>query len=114
MNPQEVLVNAQQAMSVRRVFGDPIQVGDTTVIPAAVVGGGGGGGARGTEESGVGFGLKAKPAGAYILKNNRVCWRPAVDVNKIVLGGQLVAIAAILVIGPGLRAWCGRQKTTSV
>lgn len=110
MNPQEVLVNAQQAMSVRRVFGDPIQVGESTVIPAAVIGGGGGGGGRGTEEGGVGFGLKARPAGAYVVKNNRICWRPAVDVNKIVMGGQLVAIVGMLVLGPALRAWCGREK----
>jgi uncharacterized spore protein YtfJ len=114
MNPQEVLVNAQQAMSVRRVFGDPIQVGDTTLIPAAVVGGGGGGGGRGTEEGGVGFGLKAKPAGVYSVKGDRVCWRPAVDLNKIIMGGQIVAITALLVLGPAVRAWCGRQKTTRV
>ncbi|HEY7791838.1 MAG TPA: hypothetical protein VIC33_15090 [Vicinamibacterales bacterium] len=111
MNPQEVLVNAQQAMNVRRVFGDPIQVDGATVIPAAVVGGGGGGAARGESEGGVGFGLKAKPAGAFVVKDGRVAWRPAIDVNRIVLGGQIVAITAILVLGPALRAWCKRGKS---
>lgn len=110
MNPQEVLANAQQAMSVRRVFGDPIQVDGATLIPVAIIGGGGGGGARGAEQGGVGFGLKAKPAGAYVVRNGRVCWRPAVDANRIVLGCQVVAMAAIFVLGPAIFARSWRRK----
>jgi hypothetical protein len=36
--------------------------------------------------------------GAFFLKDGKVSWRPAVDVNKIVLGGQVVAIVALLTI----------------
>lgn len=49
------------------------------------------------EGSGGGFGFSARPAGVYVLRNGQVSWQPAVDVNKIVLGGQLVLVAALLV-----------------
>ena len=49
--------------------------------------------------SGGGFGVNARPSGAWIIEGDTVTWKPAVDVNRIVLGGQLVALAAILVTG---------------
>jgi len=36
-------------------------------------------------------------------------WRPAIDVNRIILGGQLVAITALLTIGPPLVRWLSRR-----
>jgi uncharacterized spore protein YtfJ len=108
MDPQLVLTGAQDALTARRVFGDPIQADGVTLVPAAIVGGGGGGGARGTAEGGVGFGLKARPAGMFVVRNGEVSWRPAVDVNRVVLGGQLVAITALLVLRPVLVKWLGR------
>ena len=36
----ELLGGAQDAINVKRVFGDPIETEDVTVIPAATVGGG--------------------------------------------------------------------------
>jgi Na+/glutamate symporter len=47
----------------------------------------------------VGFGLGARPAGVYVIKNGEARWRPAVNVNLIVAGGQLVAIAGLLALG---------------
>jgi hypothetical protein len=45
---QEVLAQARDAMSVKRVFGEPYEKNGVTVIPAArVQGGAGGGAARG-------------------------------------------------------------------
>jgi hypothetical protein len=32
-----------------------------------------------------------------------VVWRPAIDVNRIVLGGQVVAVVALLVLRSVLR-----------
>ena len=32
-----------------------------------------------------------------MIRDGEVTWRPALDVNKIVLGGQLVAVVALLV-----------------
>ena len=40
----------------------------------------------------------AKPAGVYIISGDDVRWQPAVDVNRIVLGGQIVAIALFLTL----------------
>jgi hypothetical protein len=31
-----------------------------------------------------------------VIRGDDVVWRPAVDVNRVILGAQLVAIAAIL------------------
>lgn len=92
-------------MTARRVFGDPIEVGGVTVIPVARVGGGGGGGSSPNDQGGVGFGLNARPAGVYVVRDGTAVWRPAVDVNRIVLGGQLVAIAAIWALRPLLLRW---------
>jgi uncharacterized spore protein YtfJ len=106
MDPEHVLSTAQEALSVRRVFGDPVQVDGTTIVPVARVSGGGGGGGRGTEEGGAGYGLNARPVGVFVVHDGDARWRPAIDVNRVILGGQLVAIAAIAVLGPSIvRRW---------
>ena len=99
MDPQQVLTGAQDAMTARRVYGEPYQQNGVTVIPAASVVGGGGGGGDSEGNGGGGFGLTARPAGAWIVKGDSVRWQPAVDATKIALMGQLVAIAAILTVG---------------
>ena len=58
-----------------------------TLIPAAVLRGGvGGGGGRraGERGEGGGFGLIARPAGAYVIKDGVVRWRPAFDLNRTI------------------------------
>jgi len=47
--------------------------------------------------SGGGFRVSARPAGVFVLREGQVGWRPAVDPNRMVLGGQVVAIVALLV-----------------
>lgn len=97
----------QDTLTVRKVFGEAYERDGTTVIPAATIrGGAGGGGSRrggsGAEDQegeGGGFGINATPAGVYVLSAGKIRWVPAVDVNRIVLGGQLVGLAAILVTG---------------
>ncbi|HEY1330758.1 MAG TPA: spore germination protein GerW family protein [Actinomycetota bacterium] len=106
MDVQEVVSQARDAISVKRVFGDPIEKDGVTVIPAAKVGGGaGGGGGEGQDQDGVGgkgsgtgFGLSARPAGAYVIKDGTVTWRPAVDVNRVIMGAQILAATALLTI----------------
>ena len=103
MDVQELISGVRDTISVRRVYGDPYEKNGLTVIPAATVRGGAGGGVgeHGDEETGKGggFGVNARPSGAWIIANDTVTWKPAVDVNRIVLGGQMVALAAILVTG---------------
>jgi hypothetical protein len=40
-----------------------------------------------------------------------VAWRPAIDVNRIIMGGQLVALAAIVVTGRVLLAHSRRRHS---
>jgi uncharacterized spore protein YtfJ len=98
---RQTIEQAKDAMTVRRVFGDPYERGGVTIIPAArVQGGAGGGGGEAPDGKGggmgSGFGVNARPVGAYVISDDEVLWRPAVDVNRVILGAQLVAIAALL------------------
>jgi len=114
VNTQDILTRAQDAMTVRRVFGEPIEAGGATIVPAATIRGGGGGGQKagghaGDGDGGAGFGLIAKPAGVYIIRDGEAHWRPAVNPNLIALGGQVVGLGAILTVGAILLAWLGRR-----
>ena len=87
----------------------PSSRGDAIIIPAAKLKGGAGGGeGKGPAEQGSGqgsgFGLSARPMGAFIVRQGKASWRPAIDVNRIILGGQIVAAIAVLVFGTVLRA----------
>jgi uncharacterized spore protein YtfJ len=98
----KVLEDAKDAITVRRVFGEPYEKNGVTVIPAARVqgaaGGGSGEGPEGTGAGrGTGFGVNATPVGAFVITGDEVVWRPAVDVNRAILGAQVVAILALLV-----------------
>jgi uncharacterized spore protein YtfJ len=106
MEIDEVITRAQDALSARRVYGEPYEQDGITVIPAAAIRGGGGGRDGEREDrrgSGAGFGLQARPVGAFVIRDGEVSWRPAVDATRIALGGQLVAIAALLVVYALLR-----------
>ena len=93
----EILRGAREAISVGRVFGEPHEEGGVTVIPAATVRGGGGGGGGDEHDGGGGFGVMDRPAGAYVIKDGDVKWKPAVDPNRIVLGWQIVSALGLLV-----------------
>lgn len=102
MDLQHMVDGIGDALTVRRVFGDPYQHNGLTVIPVAKVRGGGGGGEGQRQEegegSGGGFGLTATPEGVFVISGDRVDWKPAVDVNRIVAGAQVVAVIALLAI----------------
>jgi uncharacterized spore protein YtfJ len=100
---QEVIAQARDALTVKRVFGEPYEKNGVTVIPVAKVQGGAGGGDGERPQgqgkgSGSGFGMTARPVGAFVIRGDQMTWRPAVDVTRIVLGGQIVAIVALLTI----------------
>jgi uncharacterized spore protein YtfJ len=95
MNPEELLKGAKDSISVRRVFGDPIEHEGVLVIPAAKVGGGGGGGGDSENNGGGGFGIAGRPAGVYVIKNGQVSWRPAIDPIRV----ALVVVLALAFLG---------------
>jgi uncharacterized spore protein YtfJ len=114
MDPQAVLQRVEDAMTVRRVFGDPVQVDGVTVLPVATVGGGGGGGQQQSgAEGGVGFGLGVRPAGVFVIRDGDAKWRPALNLNRVILGGQVVALAAVLTLGSTLRYWLRHRASTA-
>jgi uncharacterized spore protein YtfJ len=92
MNVDEMLTGARDAMTVKRVYGDPIERDGVLVIPAAKVAGGGGGGGDSENNAGGGFGVSAKPAGAWIIRNGEVEWTPAIDATRIASLAMVVAI----------------------
>ena len=93
-----MLQGARDAMTARTVFAEPIERDGTMIIPAAKVRGGGGGGSDEQENGGGGFGLSASPVGAYVIREGKISWEPAIDVNRAILGGQIVAIVLLLVL----------------
>jgi uncharacterized spore protein YtfJ len=109
MELPDVINQGRDALTVKRVFGDPYEKDGVTLIPAAKVQGAVGGGAgQGPDEqgygSGGGYAVNARPVGAYVVKDGALAWQPAFDLNRAVLGGQIVAVVALLVIGAVLRA----------
>ena len=79
-------------LTVDRVVGAPIERNGITIVPVAALRGGGGGGggeSHGSAEEGtgggLGFGVNARLVGVYVIKHDRVTWRPAVDANRVVL-----------------------------
>lgn len=99
----EILAEAQDVMSVKRVYGEPYQQNGVTFIPAAAIRGGAGGGEGDSSDSspggrGGGMGLSARPVGAYQIRDNEVVWVPAADLTRVIVTGQIVVIVALLVI----------------
>jgi uncharacterized spore protein YtfJ len=114
MEVNDVITQARDTLTVKRVFGDPYEKNGVTLIPAAKVqGGAGGGDGEGPQGqgrgSGSGFGVNARPVGAYLIRGEEVSWRPAVDLNKVILGGQIVAVVALLTIRAIVKARAKRS-----
>ncbi|MGY6652548.1 sporulation protein [Amycolatopsis sp. TRM77291] len=97
MGLEKVVGVMRDNLTVRRVYGEPVEKDGVVVIPAASVIGGGGGG-HGAEQDkegeGGGFILAARPVGAYVLKGGEVRWVPAVDLTF--LGAVLAVMVAAI------------------
>ena len=108
MDVQQLLSKVTDNLTVGRVFGEPVQHGDILIVPVARIRGGAGGG-NGTgatddlSNSGGGGGFDAKPAGVFVINGVSVSWQPALDVTRIVIGGQVVAVVVALVVRSILR-----------
>ena len=130
MQVETLMDQARDTITVKRVFGEPIEKDGITIIPVANVMGGAGGGSgegpapttpttlvtsgegeEGTTETasgvragviasgvGAGFGVRATPAGAYVIRDGEVSWQPAMDLTRIAIMGQIVAIVFLLVM----------------
>ena len=65
-------------MEPERIFGEPYQAGDVTVIPVSSPCRGGG----------------ARALGVYAVSGQKVTWHPAVDDTRIALMGLLIGLVA--------------------
>jgi uncharacterized spore protein YtfJ len=101
MDFEQTVATARDAITVERVYGQPYERDGVTVIPAAAVRGGGGGGGGEDPETkqsggGTGFGLTARPVGAYVIDNGAVRWEAATDTTRLLVLAQ-VLVAAVLI-----------------
>jgi uncharacterized spore protein YtfJ len=112
---QELLTQARNSVTVRRVFGEPYERNGITVIPAAFISGGGGGGSsEGGGEApaggGGGFGVMAWPVGAFVIRGDDVRWQSAVNTNFVVWMGAMVLLAVLKTRRVSVRARARRRR----
>jgi uncharacterized spore protein YtfJ len=94
-----LLAQVRDSMTVKRVFGDPIERDGVMLIPVTnVMGAFGGGSGNPPSSVGGGFGVRATPAGVYVVDHGHVRWEPALNLNAVILGGQIVAIVLFLTL----------------
>jgi uncharacterized spore protein YtfJ len=106
MDIAEMATGVREALTVARVFGQPYERDGVMVVPVAALRGGAGGGSSETEESdgkeqegeGGGFALAARPVGVYVINGDKVRWEPAVDLTRVIVGGQVLGAVALLVL----------------
>lgn len=106
MDVQELLSKVTNDLTVKRVFGEPIEHDGTVLVPVARVRGGAGGGtstAEANEGSGGGGGVDARPVGVFVVKEGVVSWQPAIDVTRVAIAGQVLAAVMFLVLRSVLR-----------
>ena len=123
MEVQDVLGQARDALTVKRVFGDAIERDGVVVVPVArVMGGSGFGSGTGpaattaegeatTDAStgvGAGFGMMGGPAGVYVIKGDQVSWQPAVSPERMVLVSGFVAFLLLIALRSILKVLAGR------
>lgn len=107
---------ARDLLTVRRAFGEPVRHGDVLLVPVARVSGGAGfghGEGEGTPQAGAqasegsggggGYGVRVTPVGAYVVRGSTVTWQPALDLGRVVLGGQLVGAVLVWAVSRALR-----------
>jgi hypothetical protein len=47
--------------------------------------------------------MRARPAGVFVIRGERVTWRSAVDVTRVALGGQVLAAIGLVLLASVLR-----------
>ena len=108
MKIDELIASVKNSVEAEKVYAQPYERNGITVIAAASFSGGTGGGSgrdeTGQEGEGGGFGISAKPTGAYVINGDDVRWVPAVDVNRLITTLGAVAVAAIFVAARVLKS----------
>ncbi|HEY0215988.1 MAG TPA: hypothetical protein VGC57_06320 [Cellulomonas sp.] len=58
---------------------------------------------RGRADAGA-AGARTKPLGVYVVDDLGVHWRPALDLNRVILGGQAVGMVAVVALALAIRS----------
>jgi uncharacterized spore protein YtfJ len=104
----EWLTSGRDVLTVKRVFGDPMNYDGMSVIPVARLRGGSGGGAgtgpdgQGSGRGG-GFGMTARPAGVFVVNDVDVEWKPAVNRERTLLAAMALVAFVVWVIRSSAR-----------
>ncbi len=88
-------MEAGGTITAKRVFGKPVAKNGVVVIPVAKIGGGG---RCGSPRAGLGLGPGGRPVGVYVIRGEKVRWRPAIDVNGLLLRAQMIAAATAIIV----------------
>lgn len=107
MDPERTLRSARGLFSAKRVYAEPVERDGITIVPAArIVGGAGGGGGEepdGSTGGGTGFGVIARPVGAWVVRDGHAEWksaRPArrFDLNGVPPGAPAIALVVLIAL----------------
>lgn len=105
MSSHETLQHISDLLGARRVYSDPVAHDGVVVIPAAQVAGGGGSERIEGEKASGGMGLRARPVGAFEIRDGKTTWRAAFDWNRIIFRTQLICLAVVVA-----SAWLRRRR----
>ncbi len=107
MHVDQLVTSARDALTVKRVFGEPYERDGVTLIPTAAVAGGFGGGSgtddKGQDGEGGGFGMTGRPVGAYVVKDGDVTWKPVLDPARLLGVAGAVAVTYLVTRRPRRR-----------
>jgi hypothetical protein len=100
MQATDILDRARDTMTIKRVFGEPFEQDGVTILPVARVSGGAGAGTghEGESGGGGGFGMNATGLGVFEVRGGEATWKPAIDINRVIMGGQMLMVVLLLVI----------------
>jgi uncharacterized spore protein YtfJ len=107
MNPERTLRRARRLFSAKRVYAEPVERDGVTLVPAARIFGGAGGGAGeerdGRTGGGTGFGVIARPVGAWVVRDGNAEWKPArparrFDLNNVPPGAPAIALLILIAL----------------
>jgi hypothetical protein len=96
MDTADVFARFANTFAAKQVYSEPYKIDGITVITAAVIGGGAGMRKADSEQEGRGgMGGSARPAGAFIIQNGAVTWKPALDLQRVLTVGLTVGALAM-------------------
>lgn len=102
-----MLKGARDAMTVSRVFGEPIERDGATIIPVAEIKGYAGGGGDTEQNGGGGFTVRARPVGVFVVRGDTVEWKPAYDLGKLLSALTLISVLVLVRRCKRRRSCCG-------